>query len=279
MSLKHRALLVTISLGLPQQTATDRKATLDAEEANNAHGAGRYMKSLYPKALITPITSLDAEIRRYAYSMTLPWFRGVQLLPSEKFLEFARRMGEFELQRSQHVTAFLNNFTNVLELARVQQGDLFDESAYPDLSHLRNEFRFKVDYMPLSDETDFRVQVGEEAMDLLRESVRKSVEEQVAAAAREPFLRLKAPLERIITQLSKDKARLHDSLTTNVVELCNVLPALNITNDPQLAELIDEVREKLTVPVDMIRHDPDVKERTLDAAQDILNKLKTSGLI
>lgn len=278
MALKNRALLVTISLGLPQQTATDARATRTAEDAHHARGAGRYMKALYPKSLIAPITSLDAEIRRYLYSVTLPWFRGVQLLPSEMFLEFGRQMGEYELQRKQHVTAFLNNFSDVLHYAQMQQGELYDASAYPDLSALREEFKFRVDYMPLSDEHDFRVQVEAEALAELQSSMAAAQSEQIARAMQEPFLRIKEAVERIVTQLGKEKARLHDSLTDNVAELCRVLPALNVTGDPTLDGYVKELEDKLTVPVDMIRHDPEVKERTLDAAQDILARMQKAGL-
>ena len=88
-TLKDNALLVSLTVRKPQLTKKDYKATADAEIANNAHGAGKYVKDLYPKHLIDPITQVESEARAYMYSRTLPWQANMHMLPSLEYIPFA----------------------------------------------------------------------------------------------------------------------------------------------------------------------------------------------
>lgn len=190
MSIKDHALIVSLSVNKPQMTQKDHKATSDAELANNAHGAGQYRKNLYAKSLIQPILSVEAAARAYIESTTYPWNRGEALLPTTRFMQFADRLAKFEVEFNQSVTAFLNNWANVMATAKAAQGSLFDASAYPDLSDLKSEFRFRVTYHPVTDARDFRVQMQEEELSQLRAQVEAATKESMDAI-------MKAPLERL----------------------------------------------------------------------------------
>ncbi|CAB5219984.1 hypothetical protein UFOVP232_18 [uncultured Caudovirales phage] len=203
MSIKDHALLVRLSVNKPQMTMKDEKATRDAENANNAHGAGQFRKDLYPKALIQPIAQVESSARSYIDKMTYPWTRGEDLLPTAKFMEFTERMGKYQLEFDQCVTAFLNNWSNVMVKAQQDQGDLFDANVYPDLTDMKNEFRFRVLYRPVTDSTDFRVQMQEEEMDELRASVEAATKESLNTFMREPLERLK----KVVTKLQEVTAR------------------------------------------------------------------------
>lgn len=190
MSIKDNALLVSLSVGKPQLTAKDAKATADAERANDAAGAGQYRKDLYPKHLVAPILTVESSARAFIEQNTYPWNRGERLLPTVRFVDFMERFGRYEVEFNQCVTAFLNNWTGVLQQAQNQQGKLFNASAYPDVSDLRSDFRFRVVFRPVTDMNDFRVAMQEGELDV----VRKAVEEQMADSMNEL---LRAPLERL----------------------------------------------------------------------------------
>lgn len=203
MSIKDHALLVRLSVNKPQMTMKDEKATRDAENANNAHGAGQFRKDLYPKALIQPIAQVESAARAYITRVTYPWTRGEDMLPTVKFMEFTERMGKFQLEFDQCVTAFLNNWSNVMVKAQQDQGDLFDAGVYPDLSDMKSEFRFRIMYRPVTDSTDFRVQMQEEEMDELRASVEAATKESMNTFMREPLERLK----KVVAKLQEVTAR------------------------------------------------------------------------
>lgn len=191
MSIKDHALLVSLTVNKPQMTQKDQKATSDAERANDAHGAGQYRKDLYPKSLIQPILTVEGSARAYIESTTYMWTRGEFLLPASRFMTFGERMGKFQLEFDQTVTAFLNNWANVMDKAKSAQGALFDPSVYPDLSELRNGFRFKVSYRPVTDMGDFRVQMQEEELSQLRREVEEATKESMNMILKTPLERLK----------------------------------------------------------------------------------------
>ena len=197
MSIKNHALLVSLSVNKPQMTKKDDKATRDAEDANNAHGAGQFRKDLYPKSLVQPILTVESSARAYIESTTYMWTRGEYLLPTSKFMEFTERIGKFQLEFDQCVTAFLNNWSNVMQQAQQRQGDLFDASVYPDLTDLKNDFRFRVNYRPVTDATDFRVAMQDDELDTLREQVEQATKESMDNMLRAPLERLKDVVQKL----------------------------------------------------------------------------------
>ena len=273
-TLKDNALLVSLSVRKPQLTKKDYKATADAEIANNAHGAGKYVKDLYPKHLIDPIVQVESEARMYLYSRSLPWQANMHLLPSKDYIPFALQMGKFGRAFDQSVTAFLNNYAMALSSAKDMQGDMFNASEYPDLSELKGQFSLCVRYFPVSDQNDFRLKVSDDTLAELKASAEAQVRETMAEAALVPYQRLLAAVERVHVQCSKPNGKIYDTLMDNLAELVDGLPALNFTGDKRLAGLIDECKAKLVRNPNMLRVDPEAKQDTADEAKRIMERMK-----
>ena len=204
MTIKNNALLVSLNVNKPQMTQKDHKATADAEIANAAHNAGQYRKDLYPKSLVAPIVQIESAARAYIERNSYPWSRGANLLPTSLFMEFAERIGKYELEFTQAVTAFLNNWSNVMQQAEAAQGGLFNANAYPDLQDLKAQFRFRVSYRPVTDISDFRVQMQEEELDTLREQVEQATKEAMDTTLRAPLERLKEVVAKLHEATGKE---------------------------------------------------------------------------
>ena len=293
MSIKDHALLVSLTVNKPQMTQKDMKATSDAEIANNAQGAGQYRKDLYPKALIQPILTVESSARAYMETTTYMWSRGEYLLPTARFMTFADRMAKYELEFNQSVTAFLNNWANVMDRAKDAQGNLFDPSAYPDLSDLRNDFRFRVVYRPVVDAGDFRVSMQEEELSRLRAQVEQATAESINTAMRAPLERLRTVVERlhevtgktdrvvvnkktgveehkppifrdsVCENIIEEIALLHDFaefLPQNVLSIAkttaNILPGpQELRDDPTKRSVVNQQTEKLLSVIDSMLED------------------------
>lgn len=273
-NLKDNALLVSLSVRKPQLTKKDYKATADAEIANNAHGAGKYVKDLYPKHLIDPITQVEAEARAYMYSRSVPWQGTTHMLPSIDYIPFALQMGKFTRAFDQSVTAFLSNYASALTAAQSMQGNMFNASEYPDLSELKGQFSLCVRYFPVSDHNDFRLKVSDTTLAELKASAEAQVRETMAEAALVPYQRLLTAVERVHVQCAKPSGKIYDTLMDNLSELVDILPALNFTGDQRLADLIDECKLKLVRNPNMLRVDPDAKQDTADEAKRIMDRMK-----
>lgn len=273
-SLKTQAMLVSLNINKPQMTKKDRKATVDAELPNNASGAGKYIKMLYPKHLVEPITQVENQARAYVYSYTVPWNKGTQLLAATRYMEFAPKMAAFEIAFNQAVTAFLNNYANVLTEAQTQQGSLFDASEYPDLSELRSQFSMRTRYFPIADAGDIRLKVEADVIAAVKEQAEESIKLSLHESMREPYRRLFDAVERVYTQCNNPDSRIHDSLMTNLDHLLEVLPELNFTDDKQLDGLLERCRESISVHPETLRAEPEKKASVAAQAADIMKAMK-----
>ena len=284
MSIKHHALLVSLTVNKPQMTQKDSKATADAESANQAHNAGQYRKDLYPKSLVQPILTVESSARAFIERNTYMWSRGEYLLPTAKFMEFAERIGKFELEFNQSVTAFLNNWSNVMHQAQQAQGALFDANAYPDLTDLKADFRFRVHYRPVSDAADFRVAMQEEEMSLLRSQVEEATKESMNAVLRAPLERLREVVARLNEVTGKqDRAVVNkktgatevkapifrDSVVDNIMEEISLLHAFADILPADVLAVAKSVADSVPHP-QQLRDNPD-KRREVN--------IQTAGLL
>lgn len=197
MNLKDNALLVSLTVCKPQLTTKDDKATADAERANNASGAGQYRKDLYPKALVAPILSIESSARAFIDQSTYPWNRGEHLLSTERFFAVIERMDVYKLEFDQAVTAFLNNWANVMRQAEFQQGALFNANAYPDVMALRKQFDMRLNFRPVTDAGDFRVQLQDEEMERIKAATEQQMMESVNDLLRAPLERLRETMQHL----------------------------------------------------------------------------------
>ena len=274
MSIKNHALLVSLSVSKPQMTKKDDKATRDAESANNAHGAGQFRKDLYPKSLVQPILTVESSARAYIESVTYMWTRGEYLLPTAKFMEFTERIGKYQVEFDQCVTAFLNNWSNVMTQAQTAQGELFDANAYPDLSDLKSDFRFRVNYRPVTDAGDFRVQMQNGEMDALRAEVEAATKEAMNNMLRAPLERLKDVVQRLHEVTGKQDREVinkktgntetkppifRDSVVDNIMEEINLLHAFAEVMPDEVLGLAKSIADTTPHP-QQLRDDPEKRK-------------------
>jgi hypothetical protein len=283
MSLRDNALLVSLTVRKPQMTVKDDKATNDAEVANNAHNAGHYRKDLYPKNLIQPINTVESSARAYIDRMTYMWDRGRSLLPTASFVEFAQRISQYELEFSQAVTAFLNNWNNVMYQAKNNHGDLFDSSAYPDIDELRAGFKMRVTYAPVPATNDIRVAMDDNALTMLRAQVEEEINENMTAVLREPLERLRRTVARLNEatgkqdRISVDKRGIEivkppifrDSIVENIHEEINMLLTIADALPTQTVTFAHNLAEKLPTP-QALRDDPGKREEAHNNTKHLL---------
>lgn len=287
MSIKNHALLVSLSVSKPQMTKKDDKATRDAESANNAHGAGQFRKDLYPKSLVQPILTVESSARAYIESVTYMWTRGEYLLPTAKFMEFTERIGKYQVEFDQCVTAFLNNWSNVMQQAQTSQGELFDANAYPDLTDLKSDFRFRVNYRPVTDAGDFRVQMQDDEMDALRAEVETATRESMNNMLRAPLERLKEVVQRLHEVTAKgDREVLNkktgvidlrppifrDSVVDNIMEEINLLHAFADVMPDNVLAIAKEIANTTPHP-QQLRDNPVARQEVNTQTAALLNSI------
>jgi hypothetical protein len=223
----------------------DKGATDEIVHNKNAQdkGAARVNKNLLAgRKELEVINKHVGAVRTFVYNNTLPWSdSGIRLLPSIKFMEFNQRMQDFEDEFSKLVADFVDVYPTLITAQAMALGDMFNRDDFPSPSDVAHRFDFRLNYMPVPTAGDFRVDVGNDAEKELREKLSKLADERIGHAMRDVKSRLKEHLDRMSDRLGSDVVagviqtrKFHDSLLDTAFELCDMVKALNITNDPDL---------------------------------------------
>lgn len=211
------------------------------------------------------IQQLVGAIRTYVYENTLPWSdTGIRLLPTINFMKFNDRMGQYNDEFTNLVNQFVAVYPSLITAQAMALGDMFKRDEYPTADSIAHKFSFRLNYMPVPKAGDFRVDVGNEAQEELQSKLAKLADERIELAMKDARERLKAHLERMMERLKVEevngkvsKSRIHDSLIEGGLELCDVLKALNLINDPALESArakLESVLRSVDV-ADLRKHD------------------------
>lgn len=268
--IQNRAMLVDLTISQWTATKHDKAVSSEVEKNHAAKDAGRYNKRLIDKAHLATVSTLANQVRTAHYARTLPWSdKGQRLLPSDLFLDYQQEMASLKHQFAQAVSTFVTQYPQLVQDARTRLGTMYDPADYPAPSDIRRMFDITIDFAPVPDAQDFRVDVAAETQEEIRRQITEAVEARQAKAVKDCWSRVREVVGRIAEQCSKEKGRIHDSLMDNAQTLVDVLSGLNITRDPELTAVEQEIR-KLIVSPDALRNNPHVRQRVANDAASIL---------
>ena len=275
MSLREQAMLVTLSVSCWTNSIKDRKVSAEVERTHNARDAGRYNKTLVDKSHVDPLTSYAGQIRAYHYKMTLPWGNnGDRLLPAKLFMEYSAEMRSLSRKYDDLVTEFLKVYdTKLVQDARARLGSMYNPEDYPTSAELRQKFGVRTDITPLSEGSDFRVDVGEAERARIRDEIDQKLAERQTKAQEDAWLRIKEAVSAVETRMLEEKPIFRDTLITNMEEITKLLPGLNITNDPKVDEVCKIITQELIVNPVRLRSSPSLRRSTREAASKVLQMI------
>jgi hypothetical protein len=164
-------------------------------------------------------------------------------------------------------------FRTLVVQAKTRLGGLFRESDYPTPDELRAKFSFDTKVLPLPDAGDFRVALGDEEKDRIKRQITAAMEASLQVGTRELWFRLYEAVQHLADRLTAYKVTgegiehpFRDTVVSNLVRLVDVLPKLNITNDPELERMAEQVKNSLLVDPNSLRRSESVRVETAKAA-------------
>lgn len=234
---------------------TARKKDKDeSEKVNTAAGAvagaANVHKALLPdSAELQAIQKWATSFRTWVYTSTLPWDdAGGRVARIERHMDFMTQAGDRLRQGDVLVDAFMDKYLSAIEEAKFKLNGMFKAADYPTLAEVQRKFHFALECEPVPDATDFRIMDGlppEEVERLVQEAAQRG-EAKVQAAMDEAYERLLDVVVKMSSTLKqygdKEIKKFSDSLVGNIKSLVELMPSLNLTNDPRLAALTDDAR-------------------------------------
>ena len=244
----ERAMLAAVHISIWTAIKHDRKVSREVAEQHGAYaGAGRYNKQLLREAeRLESLRTLSGQIRLYFYKITLPWSdEGYRLLPAHFYFELTTKMREFEQAFAQQVEEFLAVYPSYIEQVRPELNGLFREEDYPSTDKLRNKFGVKLEVLPIPSGNDFRVTLSEEEQARVAQEIDENVRQSLQKGTEDLWTRLKGVVVHMVERLNEPESRFHASLVTNIGELVDLLPRLNVNQDEELNRFAGEIRDRL----------------------------------
>lgn len=272
--IQERAMLARLSISKWTARKYDKGVSTEVEAAHAAKDAGRYNKLLVDKALLEPIVKLESAARTYHYGITLPWTdEGDRLLPAKLFADYTQSVRMFRSDFDKRVQELLAKYPTEVNAARNRLGTMYNPLDYPTVGDLRDKYKFKVEFIPVPSAKDFRVDVSEAAAAEIRTSITEATDARLNSAVKHIYTRMREMVSKVSERCTTKDARIFDSLIENVADFVEILPALNLNDDPILTALHAELVGLAGVNVQSLRDRPDVRQRTADVADAILAKL------
>ena len=247
------AMLVDLNIAIYSGRKQDRttQAEVTLAKGSGSKKAASVYKNLFAECKeLEAITKFQARARSEHYRLTLPWNdRGARLLPTVSLLDYKQVMNRYQQEFDRLVDAFLIKYSTLVAAAAFQLGTLFDRNEYPDAAQVARRFRMDIAFVPLPTSGDFRLDVESEVQRELMEQYDRRLAEQLASATKDSWDRLYEALSRLSDRLTVDedgkKKIFHDTIVTGAVELCELLTAMNVTQDPQLESARRKLQEVL----------------------------------
>jgi hypothetical protein len=271
--LKQKAMLAKLSITQFSASKQDKTATDSVKEKfQTGNDAGRYQKALIARDAIKAVSSAANEARIFHYAQTLPWKDdGARILPAANYLQYSEGMRAKKATFQAAVQKFIASYPDLIEEAKTRLAGLFNASEYPDASSITDKYSFDVQIDPLPQAADFRVDLNSAEVEHIRKEIEARNNQAQAAATLDLWKRLNTAVSAMSERLNDPKAVFRDSLVSNIEEITEIIPRLNLTDDPALNRLTEEARTKLTAnPPEKLRTDINTRKETAKAADELL---------
>lgn len=246
-AISQKAMLVKLSVKQWTANKLDRKVTQDvAAQFNVNPEVGRYNKLLIPKNALKKIQRACSALRGYYYDNTLPWGDDTsRLLPAANYMNFTQEIRKLRADVDTAVHEFIQEYPGYVQEAQQRLGAMFNADDYPSSAMLMHWYNTTVDVYPVPEADDFRVTLQAEDVDAIRKEIEERNGKATAKAMADLWQRLYDSVQNMFERLSSETGIFRDSLVQNIVDLCELLPRLNVANDPQLELMRQQIEMKL----------------------------------
>ena len=141
------------------------------------------------------------------------------------------------------------------------------------------KFGIEIRTFSIQNPDDFRVKLSGEVAEKIRKKMRQDFESDLRESMRHPIIRLHRLLNKVQSTLDDGDKIFRDSLIGNVQELVEILPELNVLDDPKVTRLVKRTEKEICGISDMkaLRKEPEYRQEVAESAKSILKSMK--GLV
>ena len=279
MSLSSMAMLVELRISTWTARKRDNETTM---EVNTSKEADQDSGSVYKYLMagsdhLKKIEKYSAKCRAWNGSQTLPWMKGVNLLPMDNFFVYREQLATMEANFYALVDDFIKAYPQLKNDQAFKLGKYYRAEEFPDVETLPRRFKFEYNFLPVPEKGDFRINCEARIREDLAQQYEKMYTDKLASAMREPWDRLHEMLVRMAERLTDtengERKIFRDSLLSKAVEMCDLLTRINVTKDPELEKARRELERALSgYTIESLRESEGTRKILKSNIDDILGK-------
>ena len=289
VDLSSRAMLVDVTIRRWTARKMDRKLS---DETADTHNASREMLSTYKRLL--PADEVDKKIVQFVNNasmyyrrMTVPWTDdGARMLSSLAVFDFTQVMRKFAQQWNEMLMPeFQHTYPQRYAEAKRLLNGTFNPDDYPPAHKIMDRFGFKYVLYPVPTLEGLRTELfggNAAAAAQAQADLANALAEAMQRTVNDVLTRMQTVVGHMVERLNAynpdgqtrgEKGIFHDTLISNVESLLEIIPMLNISNDPTVNQFARRMVELIRFEPAELREDEAARAATLKAAQDIQQKL------
>lgn len=273
----------------------DKGASKEAERAHNSMtGIARVNVSRLAGAedRVKEIVSLQRDGRQVLMDITTAWGER-RLLPNSLLEKFMKEWTEVKDRFDAKVNIFKYDAPRLIEEAHNNKGS-FDVDI-PDMDEISEAFTLEFNLEPVPDVSKFSSNILDK--DFEKEMKRRfeaNIEAAYTDAQADAVHRIAKPLQNLVERMSAYNQReadmakgldvgktgyFRDSVIGNVQELADVFGMWNLTNDPVMKALDDQLQAFSGIEAEDLKKHKDLRDDTAKRAQAILDNIRAGGFL
>ena len=280
-TLGSSAMLVEVNISSWAGRKKDKRAsTKVTEDAHAKKGVANVYKQLLGDCdELSALRGCVTSARNMHSNMTMPWSNsGLRLLPTAQYFNYSEAMSQMQNEFENLKNKFLTAYNDTVVDVQLELGTLFLREDYPTVESLNSKFAFRINYMPLPDVGDFRVDVGNEALREMRREYNYFYNKQYNTAMNDVWTRLHKALtnmsERLDYSSKEDKKVFRDTLVGNVTDMIELLRVCNVTKSTQMSDMANKLEDAMSgVTADALREDDTFRAETKAAVDAVMKSL------
>jgi hypothetical protein len=287
--LKQKALMVRLTIKNINRNKTDKDLAVIIHDAKKVGDPStvRVNKSILPKARTDVFMKVSAQGKKYFYEVTSPWDdRGWRLLSIDIFKDFVKKFKAYTTDYKSKVLDFVDDFKSAVEEMQAADvlGNAFKNSDYEkwfnrdgsvNREALLENFALEVEYDTVTTGNDLAASLTAEDREALTDEINARATAKFANVQKDVAGKLHKAIAKMHERLSNTENTFRDTLTGNIEELVDIIPMMNIANDPELNKLAEEARATLLkFDPQTLRDDDKARKEISDAADKMAKNLE-----
>lgn len=274
-NLNQKAVLVNMTISRYRAKARHKDVDQQVTEfLKTKRKAGSTQIDLLDPKSVLPTQNAAYELSKHYRTMTLPWDENTRILPTALQARF-REGYEAKLYNFNNASdAFIVAYPSLIRDARNDLGDeLYEKLEFPPITQIRSKFGVNLSFMPVPVSSDFRVTLSNDEMERMRTELDERNQAMLARSMHDAWKRMHDVVIDMVDRLNKPKFR--DSIIGNIRELTDILPELNLADDPDLNLFQQDIVDRLCkYSPSQLREDEEKRIEVSEAAGKILSGMR-----